>query len=77
MQKGKKSFDKIDSLTANEAWRTLVGTWDWNVGEKEEMDEEVFSLFITETLGLSEDSILQFYIMTTCMKTPKLGHIHY
>jgi hypothetical protein len=41
------------------------------------MDEEVFSVFITETLGLSEDSILQFYIMTTGMKTPKLGHILY
>jgi hypothetical protein len=41
------------------------------------MDEEVFSVFITETLGLAEDSILQFYIMTTGMKTPKLGHIQY
>jgi hypothetical protein len=41
------------------------------------MDEEVFSLFITETLALAEDNILQFYIMTTGMKTPKLGHIAY
>ena len=39
------------------------------------MDEEVFSIFITETLGLAEDNIVQFYIMTLGMKTPKLGHI--
>ena len=41
------------------------------------MDEEIFSVFITETLGLAEDSVLQFYIMTMGMKTPKLGHIAY
>lgn len=41
------------------------------------MNEEIFSTFITETLGLSEDSILQFYIMTLGMNTPKLGHIKY
>lgn len=41
------------------------------------MDEESFSLFITQTLGLSEDSILQFYIITIGMKAPKLGHIKY
>lgn len=39
------------------------------------MDEEAFSTFITETLQLPEDSVLQFYIMTTGMKNPKSGHI--
>jgi hypothetical protein len=41
------------------------------------MDEEMFSEFITGTLGLPEDSILQFYIMTVGMECPKLGHIKY
>lgn len=41
------------------------------------MDEEDFSTFITSTLGLAEDSILQFYIMTVGMKGPKLGHVKY
>jgi hypothetical protein len=41
------------------------------------MDEELYSVFITETLGLSEDSILQFFIMTIGMRTPKLGHIQF
>lgn len=41
------------------------------------MNEGLFSTFITETLGLAEDSLLQFYILTLGMKTPKLGHIKY
>jgi hypothetical protein len=27
MQKGKKSFDKLDSMTVSEAWRSLVGKY--------------------------------------------------
>lgn len=41
------------------------------------MDEDTFSVFITKTLELAEDNILQFYILTIGMKTPKLGHIHF
>ena len=41
------------------------------------MDEEAFSQFITQTLGLSEDSVLQFYIITIGMKSPKLGHVKF
>ena len=41
------------------------------------MDEEIYSMFITKTLGLPEDSILQFYLMTVGMNSPKLGHVKY
>lgn len=41
------------------------------------MDEEDYSIFITKTLGLPEDSIIQFYLMTVGMECPKLGHIKY
>ena len=41
------------------------------------MDEEVYSEFITKTLALPEDSLLQFYLMTIGMNCPKLGHIKY
>lgn len=27
MQKGKKSFDKMDAMAVNEAWRSLVGKY--------------------------------------------------
>ncbi len=39
------------------------------------MDEELFSYFFTEVLKMPEDSLVQFYLLTTGMKTPKLGHI--
>ena len=41
------------------------------------MDEDLYSCFITEHLGLPEDSLLQFYFMTLGMGTPKLGHIQF
>jgi hypothetical protein len=41
------------------------------------MDEEGFSMFITQTLGLPEDTLLQFYFMSIVMKGHKLGHIKF
>ena len=41
------------------------------------MDEDLYTVFITDHLGLPEDSLLQFYIMTLGMGTPKLGHIQF
>ena len=37
----------------------------------------MYAEFITKTLGLPEDSIIQFYLMTVGMECPKLGHIKY
>ena len=37
----------------------------------------MYSKFIIKTLGLPEDSIIQFYLMTVGMEYPKLGHIKY
>ena len=41
------------------------------------MDEDDYSIFITEHLLLPQDSLLQFYIMTLGMNTPKMGHIRF
>ena len=41
------------------------------------MDEEVYSEFITQTLKLPEDSLVQFYLIVVAMNRPKLGHIKY
>lgn len=77
MKGGRKPANQLDNCSAKDAWKELTGKDIGYLGGKDEMDEDVYSEFITKTMGLAEDSLLQFYFMTIGMNTPKLGHIKF